>query len=48
MGLADHARLLGQLSNAELVARVAGLCEQYDRSVASCAQARDLLGLAAA
>lgn len=32
-------------SNAELVARVAGLCAAYDRHPASCAEARRLLGL---
>jgi uncharacterized protein (DUF849 family) len=35
-------------SNAELVARVAGLCGEYGRHVADCAQARGLLGLPAA
>ena len=32
-------------SNAELVSRVAGLCEQYDRHPASSAEARAILGL---
>lgn len=32
--------------NAELVSRVANLCEQYKRSVASAKQAREILGLA--
>ena len=35
-------------SNAELVARLAGLCGEYGRHPASCAEARGLLGLAAA
>ena len=35
-------------SNAELVARVAGLCGEHGRHVADCAQARGLLGLPAA
>jgi uncharacterized protein (DUF849 family) len=35
-------------SNAELVARLAGLCGEYERHPASCAEARDLLGLPAA
>ena len=35
-------------SNAELVARLAGLCGDYGRHHASCAEARDLLGLPAA
>ena len=34
-------------SNAELVARAASLCEAIGRPVASAAQARELLGLAA-
>jgi uncharacterized protein (DUF849 family) len=40
----DKSRLAA--SNAELVARVADLCAEYDRSVATPAQARALLGLA--
>jgi uncharacterized protein (DUF849 family) len=32
-------------SNAELVARLAGLCGEYDRRAASCAEARTLLAL---
>jgi uncharacterized protein (DUF849 family) len=32
-------------SNAELVARLAGLCGEYGRHVASCAEARTLLAL---
>jgi uncharacterized protein (DUF849 family) len=35
-------------SNAELVARLAGLCGEYGRHPASCAEARSLLGLPAA
>jgi 3-oxoadipate:acetyl-CoA acetyltransferase len=35
-------------SNAELVARLAGLCGEYGRHPASCAEARDLLRLPAA
>jgi uncharacterized protein (DUF849 family) len=35
-------------SNAELVARLAGLCGEYGRHAASCAEARQLLGLPAA
>ena len=35
-------------SNAELVARLAGLCGEYGRHAASCAEARSLLGLPAA
>jgi 3-keto-5-aminohexanoate cleavage enzyme len=35
-------------SNAELVTRLAGLCGEYQRHPASCAEARDLLGLPAA
>lgn len=41
----DKTRLAN--SNAELVARVASLCPQYDRHVASPAEARAILGLAA-
>lgn len=39
----DKTRLAN--SNAELVARLAGLCPQYDRHPASCAEARGILGL---
>jgi uncharacterized protein (DUF849 family) len=35
-------------SNAELVARLAGMCGQYGRHAASCAEARRILGLPAA
>jgi 3-keto-5-aminohexanoate cleavage enzyme len=35
-------------SNAELVARLAALCRDYGRHPASCAEARNLLGLSAA
>jgi 3-keto-5-aminohexanoate cleavage enzyme len=42
----DKARLAR--SNAELVARLAGLCEEYGRHAASCTEARRLLGLPAA
>jgi len=35
-------------SNAELVARLAGMCAQYGRHAASCAEARQILGLPAA
>ena len=42
----DKSRLAA--SNAELVARVAELCAEYDRPVATTAQAREMLGLAAA
>lgn len=42
----DKSRLAR--SNAELVARVAALCESYDRPVATPAEARRLLGLRAA
>lgn len=41
----DRTRLAS--SNAELVARVAGLCREYDRPVATPDQARRILGLAA-
>jgi 3-keto-5-aminohexanoate cleavage enzyme len=47
-GLEDNVRLdrntLAQ-SNAALVRRAVDICEKYDRPVASCAQARDILGL---
>jgi 3-keto-5-aminohexanoate cleavage enzyme len=47
-GLEDNVRLdrntLAQ-SNAALVRRAVAICEKYDRPVASCAQARDILGL---
>jgi uncharacterized protein (DUF849 family) len=39
----DKSRLAA--SNAELVARVADLCVEYGRSVATAAQARSILGL---
>ena len=42
----DESRLAR--SNAELVARVAQLCEQYQRPVATALKARRMLGLAAA
>ncbi|MGI9465038.1 MAG: 3-keto-5-aminohexanoate cleavage protein [Aestuariivirgaceae bacterium] len=42
----DKSRLAA--SNAELVGRVADLCAEYDRPVATPAQARQILGLAAA
>jgi uncharacterized protein (DUF849 family) len=35
-------------SNAELVARVASLCAEYGRPVATAKQAREMLGLRAA
>ncbi|MEC8196916.1 MAG: 3-keto-5-aminohexanoate cleavage protein, partial [Pseudomonadota bacterium] len=35
-------------SNAALIARAAELCENYERPVATPAQARDILGLRAA
>ena len=41
----DKSRLAA--SNAELVKRVADLCGEYDRTVATVAEARQLLGLAA-
>ena len=47
-GLEDNVRWdKGRLaaSNAELVKRVADLCPDYDRSVASAAEARAILGL---
>jgi uncharacterized protein (DUF849 family) len=50
-GLEDNVRWdKGRLaaSNAELVARVADLCPEYNRSVATPAEARRILGLAAA
>ncbi len=50
-GLEDNIRFdRGRLaaSNAELVRRVAGLCEEYGRPAASAAQARQLLGLSPA
>jgi 3-keto-5-aminohexanoate cleavage enzyme len=48
-GLEDNVRLDKDTlapSNAALVQRVAGLCEQHERPVATPAQARQLLGLA--
>jgi uncharacterized protein (DUF849 family) len=42
----DKSRLAA--SNAELVKRVADLCAEYDRPVATPAQAREMLGLTAA
>jgi len=39
----DKSRLAG--SNAELVARVAGMCERYGRRPATAAEARGILGL---
>lgn len=48
-GLEDNMRLDRATlapSNAALIARAAQLCEQYERPVASFAQARDILGLA--
>ena len=42
----DRTRLAA--SNAELVTRVAGLCKEYNRTVATPAQARHILGLAQA
>ena len=42
----DKSRLAA--SNAELVARVAGLCAEFGRTVATPAEAREMLGLAAA
>jgi uncharacterized protein (DUF849 family) len=50
-GLEDNLRFDKQrlaASNAELVARVAGLAERFDRSVASPAEAREILRLRAA
>ncbi|MCC1491124.1 3-keto-5-aminohexanoate cleavage protein [Cognatishimia sp. F0-27] len=50
-GLEDNIRLnKAELapSNAALVARTVALCEQYERPVASAAQAREILGLRAA
>ncbi|MEO0621550.1 MAG: 3-keto-5-aminohexanoate cleavage protein [Pseudomonadota bacterium] len=50
-GLEDNIRMdRGTLapSNAALVARVAGLCAEYDRHPASVAEAREILGLPAA
>ncbi|MBV8704393.1 MAG: 3-keto-5-aminohexanoate cleavage protein [Acetobacteraceae bacterium] len=50
-GLEDNVRWDKQrlaASNAELVGRVAALCAEYGRPVASAAQARSLLGLRAA
>ena len=50
-GLEDNIRYdRGRLaaSNAELVARLAGLCAEYERPVASPAEARHILGLPAA
>ncbi|MGB6283267.1 MAG: 3-keto-5-aminohexanoate cleavage protein [Xanthobacteraceae bacterium] len=35
-------------SNAELVARLAGICDEYGRHAASCSEARQILGLPAA
>ena len=50
-GLEDNVRWDKQrlaASNAQLVARVAALCAEYGRPVASAAQARSMLGLQAA
>ena len=50
-GLEDNVRLDKDTlapSNAALVERVVALCEQYERPVASPAQAREILGLRAA
>lgn len=47
-GLEDNVRLDKNTlapSNAALVKRVTGLCEKYERPVATWAQARDMLGL---
>ena len=47
-GLEDNLRLSKDTlapSNAALVERVVSLCDSYDRSVASCAQAKAMLGL---
>lgn len=47
-GLEDNVRLDREKlapSNAALVRRVADLCEKYEREVATCAQARHILGL---
>ena len=47
-GLEDNLRLDRERlapSNASLVARVAELCERYGRKVATCAEARTILGL---
>jgi uncharacterized protein (DUF849 family) len=49
-GLEDNVRWDRQrlaASNAELVGRVAGLCAEYGRPVATPAQAREILGLEA-
>jgi uncharacterized protein (DUF849 family) len=48
-GLEDNVRLDREHlapSNAALVRRTVGVCEKYDRPVASAAQAREILGLA--
>lgn len=48
-GLEDNVRLDAQTlapSNAALVARLVAICETHERPVASCAQARSILGLA--
>ncbi|MFT6105674.1 MAG: hypothetical protein ACJA1E_002108 [Paracoccaceae bacterium] len=49
-GLEDNVRLDRERlapSNAALVRRTVGVCEKYDRPVASAAQAREILGLVA-
>ena len=49
-GLEDNVRLDRDRlapSNAALIRRAADLCEKYERPVASCHQARDILGLRA-
>ncbi|MBO9450757.1 3-keto-5-aminohexanoate cleavage protein [Tropicibacter sp. R16_0] len=49
-GLEDNVRLDRQTlapSNAALIARAANLCEQYERPVATPAEAREILGLRA-
>ena len=49
-GLEDNVRLNKSTlapSNAALVRRVVALCDQYDRPVATAAQARAILGLRA-
>jgi 3-keto-5-aminohexanoate cleavage enzyme len=47
-GLEDNVRLTKDTlapSNAALVKRVTQLCEKYERSVATCQQAREILGI---
>ncbi len=49
-GLEDNVRLDRENlapSNAALVKRAAAICEKYHRPVATCSQARDMLGLSA-